>query len=73
MDAEGLLWEHLGPMVTRDRHGKGRVFERGATEYPRDCVEVLRCRTFTFTHKVVNRWFEGMTVLIGDAAHVFPP
>lgn len=26
-----------------------------------------------FAHKVVNRWFDGRTILIGDAAHVFPP
>ncbi|CZT20253.1 related to monooxygenase [Ramularia collo-cygni] len=28
---------------------------------------------FTFTHKIVNRWYHRKTVLIGDAAHVFPP
>lgn len=27
----------------------------------------------SFTHKVVNRWFHRRTVLVGDAAHVFPP
>lgn len=27
----------------------------------------------SFTHKVVNRWFDNRTILIGDAAHVFPP
>jgi hypothetical protein len=41
--------------------------------YPRDCVEILRCRPFTFQHKIVNRWFSKRSILIGDAAHVFPP
>ncbi|OHF00199.1 hypothetical protein CORC01_04607 [Colletotrichum orchidophilum] len=26
-----------------------------------------------FTQKVVNRWHDGKVILIGDAAHVFPP
>jgi 2-polyprenyl-6-methoxyphenol hydroxylase-like FAD-dependent oxidoreductase len=72
MDAEELLWEHLGPMLTRSRCGKGRVFEELAT-YPRALIEVLRCRPFTFAHKIINRWYHRDTILIGDAAHVFPP
>jgi 2-polyprenyl-6-methoxyphenol hydroxylase-like FAD-dependent oxidoreductase len=72
MDAEELLWEHLGPMLTRSKCGRGRVFGEPAT-YPRDCIEVLRCRPFTFAHKIINRWYYRDTILIGDAAHVFPP
>ncbi|ENH64132.1 3-(3-hydroxy-phenyl)propionate/3-hydroxycinnamic acid hydroxylase [Fusarium oxysporum f. sp. cubense race 1] len=45
----------------------------GPVKYPRDCIEILRCRPFHFVHKVVDRWFSGRTILIGDAAHVFPP
>ncbi|KAH8899818.1 FAD/NAD(P)-binding domain-containing protein [Thozetella sp. PMI_491] len=71
MDAEALLWEHITPMITLD-HGNGRRFP-GPVQFPVDCVQVLRCRPFNFTHKVVNRWFHKRTVLIGDAAHVFPP
>lgn len=41
--------------------------------YPRDCIKVLRCRPFTFATKVVNRWYNERTILVGDAAHVFPP
>ncbi|GME62549.1 hypothetical protein M1819_002500 [Neofusicoccum parvum] len=26
-----------------------------------------------FAHKVANRWFHNRTLIIGDAAHVFPP
>jgi hypothetical protein len=33
----------------------------------------MRCRPFRFTHKVVNKWFHRKSILIGDAAHVFPP
>lgn len=35
--------------------------------------QIMRCRPFTFTHKVVNKWYHGKTVLIGDAAHIYPP
>ncbi|KAK5988570.1 3-(3-hydroxy-phenyl)propionate/3-hydroxycinnamic acid hydroxylase-like protein [Cladobotryum mycophilum] len=72
MDAEQLLWEHLMPMITLDRDLNGRRFPR-AVQYPRDCINILRCRPFRFTHKVVNKWFHKRTILIGDAAHVFPP
>ncbi|KAH9896306.1 putative monooxygenase [Xylariomycetidae sp. FL2044] len=83
MDAEALLWEHLTPMITRahadDDDASGTtttaLFPRGPVTYPLDCIEVRRCRPFRFAHKVVNRWFDyrSRTVLIGDAAHVFPP
>ncbi|GIZ44734.1 hypothetical protein CKM354_000792500 [Cercospora kikuchii] len=72
MDAEELLWENLTPMITRHGDTNGRSFGRDVT-FPRDCIEILRCRPFTFTHKVVNRWFHRRVILIGDAAHVFPP
>lgn len=73
MDATLLLWENIDPMITHCRDGKGKLFDGGAVPYPKDCIEILRCRPFTFTHKVVNRWFHEKIVLIGDAAHVFPP
>ncbi|KAH8700990.1 putative monooxygenase [Talaromyces proteolyticus] len=72
MNAEELLWDHLTPMITRSEDSSGRQFGSEIT-YPIDCIEVLRCRPFRFTHKVVNKWFDNHTVLIGDAAHVFPP
>ena len=79
MDPEALLWEHITPMITRggdkDSTDKNRyhAWPCGNVTYPRDCIEVMRCRPFRFAHKVVNRWFDGRTMLIGDAAHVFPP
>lgn len=72
MNAEALLWEHITPMITRENDSNGQRFTQPVS-YPRDCIEVLRCRPFRFTHKVVNRWFDKQTILIGDAAHVFPP
>lgn len=69
---EDLFWEHITPMMTRSSDAKGNKFSAPAT-WPKDKIEVLRCRPFTFTHKVVNRWFHKKTVLIGDAAHVFSP
>lgn len=71
MDFGKMFWEHLIPMITRTV--KGADGKAASVTFPRDCIEVLRCRPFGFSHKVVNRWFSGRTVLIGDAAHVFPP
>lgn len=70
---EPMFWEHILPMVTlqQDRH-RGVAFDK-AVQYPRDCIQLLRCRPYHCTHRVVNRWFDKRTVLIGDAAHVFPP
>lgn len=73
MDAENLLWEHLSPMITRHEDEHGRRFPEDGVTFPRDCIKIMRCRPFTFTQKVVNRWFDNRTILIGDAAHVFPP
>lgn len=70
--AEELLWEHITPMITRERDNQGYKLSQPVT-YPRDCITILRCRPYRFTHKVVNRWFDKRTILIGDAAHVFPP
>ncbi|KAI1329394.1 monooxygenase-like protein [Xylariaceae sp. FL0255] len=73
MNAEALLWEHLIPMITRKSDEKGKAFPDGEVTYPRDCIEIMRCRSFHFTHKVVNKWYDDRTILIGNAAHVFPP
>ncbi len=73
MDAESLFWEHLKPMITRIRDTARRCEFPASVPFPSDCIEILRCRPFRFTHKVVSRWFHKRTILIGDAAHVFPP
>ncbi len=72
MDAIELLWEHLSPLITRDRDEKGILFLQ-RVQFPLDCIDIVRCRPFSFVHKVVNKWFAERTILIGDAAHVFPP
>lgn len=72
MDAVELLWAHLEPMISRDSDEHGRKFPQ-SVQFPRECIEIIRCRPFRFVHKVVNRWFDKRTILIGDAAHVFPP
>ncbi|OTB01147.1 hypothetical protein M426DRAFT_14720 [Hypoxylon sp. CI-4A] len=73
MDAEALLWKHITPMITRKKDDSGKLFPCGEVTYPRDCIEVLRCRPYLFSLQVVNKWFDDRTILIGDAAHVFPP
>ncbi|CZR44912.1 uncharacterized protein FPRO_14664 [Fusarium proliferatum ET1] len=72
-NSEELLWEHITPMITLEEDSSRNHKFGGPVHYPRDCIEILRCRPFHFVHKVVNRWFSGRTILIGDAAHVFPP
>lgn len=71
MNADELFWENLTPMITRTipTRSNGPI----EVTFPRDCIEVLRCRPFRFNHRVVNKWFDKRTILIGDAAHVFPP
>ncbi|KAI1047353.1 hypothetical protein LB505_012766 [Fusarium chuoi] len=72
-NSEELLLEHITPMITLEEDSSRSHKFGGPVCYPRDCIEILRCRPFHFVHKVVNRWFSGRTILIGDAAHVFPP
>ncbi|KAI8176867.1 hypothetical protein K4K48_004435 [Colletotrichum sp. SAR 10_66] len=70
---EELFWEHISQSITlKEDPVRGHHFDE-AVEYPRDCIKILRCRPFKFVHKCVNRWFAKRTLLIGDAAHVFPP
>jgi len=71
-ESVNLLWDHLTPMITHTTDSQGVSFGESVT-FPFDCIEILRCRPFTFTHKIVNKWFHGRNILIGDAAHVFPP
>ncbi|RAL00156.1 putative monooxygenase [Aspergillus ibericus CBS 121593] len=42
-------------------------------QFPEDCIEVLRCRPFSFSSRICNIWVKGRVILCGDAAHVFPP
>ncbi|KAH8819344.1 hypothetical protein F5884DRAFT_825906 [Xylogone sp. PMI_703] len=55
------------------RHKGSRYGLRDDVAYPEDCIEVLRCRPFSFSARSCNRWAEGRVILCGDAAHVFPP
>ncbi|KAI5373103.1 hypothetical protein J4E82_008203 [Alternaria postmessia] len=45
----------------------------GYVRYPLDCIEVLRCRPFSFSARSCNKWALSRVALVGDAAHVFPP
>jgi 2-polyprenyl-6-methoxyphenol hydroxylase-like FAD-dependent oxidoreductase len=72
MNSHDMLMNQVESMVTRSADLDGRKFGTDV-RFPLDCIEVLRCRPFRFAHKVVNRWYHNRTILIGDAAHVFPP
>ncbi|CAG9990781.1 unnamed protein product [Clonostachys byssicola] len=74
-DAVGHLKEQMEPHLTIPPSGlRGQACQlKTPVRFPWDCVEVLRCGPAHFVQKVVNRWFDGRVILIGDAAHVFPP
>jgi 2-polyprenyl-6-methoxyphenol hydroxylase-like FAD-dependent oxidoreductase len=71
--SEMLFWEHITPMITRQSDAARGIVFAESVRYPRDCIEILRCRPFRFVQKVVNQWYHKRTILIGDAAHVYPP
>ncbi|KAB5511191.1 putative monooxygenase [Coniochaeta sp. 2T2.1] len=73
MDPSGVLLQQLLPSLTRDTDKSGQALSCGAVSFPAECINILRCRPFAFAQKVVNKWFHNRTILIGDAAHVFPP
>lgn len=62
--------EIVWPYVT---HPGKRYSLSEEVRYPEDCIEVLRCRPFTFVAKSCNKWAVDRVLLCGDAAHVFPP
>ncbi|KAK3380614.1 hypothetical protein B0T24DRAFT_697177 [Lasiosphaeria ovina] len=72
-DVQGHLWKIFGSWMIIPGSKLSRTLAKTVVEFPRDCIDVIRCRPFTFTVKVVNKWFVRNTMLIGDAAHVFPP
>ena len=55
---------HPGP-----RHG----IAASEVRFPTDCIQVMRCRPFSFSARSCNRWALDRTILCGDSAHVFPP
>ncbi|KAF8854801.1 FAD/NAD(P)-binding domain-containing protein [Acephala macrosclerotiorum] len=72
-DPEEHLWAQFGPWLEIQGSRISSKLKGMTITYPRDCVKILRCRPFSFAAQVVNRWFCRRTILIGDAAHVFPP
>jgi 2-polyprenyl-6-methoxyphenol hydroxylase-like FAD-dependent oxidoreductase len=71
-EPEADFWLRFAPFTMRP----GSCFGPSITEpvhFPRNCIEVIRCRPFRFAAKVANKWYHGRTIVIGDAAHVFPP
>ena len=71
-DALEMFWANLTPSITRDASTIPGL--KGEMTFPRDCIKVRRCRPFTFAHKVAGpTWHHNRTIIIGDAAHVFPP
>ncbi|KAK4549384.1 hypothetical protein LTR36_006381 [Oleoguttula mirabilis] len=41
--------------------------------FPADCIETLRSRPFSFLARCCNYWAVDRVIVVGDAAHVFPP
>lgn len=42
-------------------------------QFPLDCIETLRSRPFGFQARSCNKWAINRVIVVGDAAHVFPP
>jgi hypothetical protein len=59
------------PYITHP--GSKYGIKQQVVQYPLDCIEVLRCRPFSFSARSCNKWSLDRVVLVGDAAHVFPP
>ncbi|CBF79156.1 putative monooxygenase [Aspergillus nidulans FGSC A4] len=72
-DVEEGFWRQFGPWTKVPGSQFSKTLRNTLVEFPRDCIRLIRCRPFTFATKIVNRWFSRRTMLIGDAAHVFPP
>ncbi|KIX01168.1 uncharacterized protein Z518_08893 [Rhinocladiella mackenziei CBS 650.93] len=70
-DLKAQVLPHL--RIPSKRLRNGSTLKADIVEFPWDCVKIIRCQAVLFTHKVVNRWFDNRMLLIGDAAHVFPP
>jgi hypothetical protein len=64
MDALAMFWDHLTPIITKNIQLSDGGLPVKVT-FPSDCIQVLRCRPFRFSHRVVNAWFANRTVLIG--------
>jgi 2-polyprenyl-6-methoxyphenol hydroxylase-like FAD-dependent oxidoreductase len=71
-DPQMIIMGHILSIVTRTIDEAGNKFP-GPVTYPEDCIEILRCEAVNFVQKTVNKWFHNRTILVGDAAHVFPP
>jgi 2-polyprenyl-6-methoxyphenol hydroxylase-like FAD-dependent oxidoreductase len=71
MAGESKMREVVFPYITHPGSRYGINDE--SVRYPEDCIEVLRCRPFTFSARSCNKWALDRVMLCGDAAHVFPP
>ena len=60
----------ISPYIT---HPGNRYGLAHAVRYPEDCIETLRSRPFSFSARSCNKWALGRVIIVGDAAHVFPP
>lgn len=56
-------WTHPG-----SRYGLAKD-----VRFPDDCIEMINVVSYTFEARTCNKWHVGRTLLLGDAAHVFPP
>ncbi|OBT98290.1 hypothetical protein VE01_03179 [Pseudogymnoascus verrucosus] len=70
---EDNFWKQFGTWMIVPGSKFSQKLGDTTIEFPRDCIDLIRCRPFQFASKVVNRWYCRKTMLIGDAAHVFPP
>jgi 2-polyprenyl-6-methoxyphenol hydroxylase-like FAD-dependent oxidoreductase len=70
MAGTDTIREVVHPYIT---HRGSRYGIEEDVQYPLDSIQVLRCRPFSFSARSCNEWTQDCVILIGDAAHVFPP
>ncbi|TKA60779.1 hypothetical protein B0A55_12547 [Friedmanniomyces simplex] len=60
----------IHPYIT---HPGSKYGLRHDIRFPTDCIETLRSRPFNFLARSCNYWALNRVLIVGDAAHVFPP
>lgn len=58
------------PYIT---HSGAKYGLQNDIRFPVDCIQTLRSRPFNFLARSCNYWSLDRVVIVGDAAHVFPP
>ncbi|KAF2099872.1 FAD/NAD(P)-binding domain-containing protein [Rhizodiscina lignyota] len=70
MVSEEKVNEIFWPYLT---HAGSRYGLSTEVRFPEDCIELKSTFSYAFRARTCNKWHVGRTLVLGDAAHVFPP